>query len=311
MLRKILVPLDGSPSAEFALPIAARLASRTGAAVELMLVREAPVEPLTMHGTSVDIKRMDEADQQMAEDYLTALTSRVAETAEGVKASVFAVEGEVIGSIRRRVESTDVDAVVMCTHGRGGWSRFWLGSVAQELVRSLHVPILLTRPHGSDAELADPPPLNEPLRVLVTLDGSQYAEQALDLAIGVFGAKESEYRLLRVVVPPVIYEYRVPKAHPDYSIEEEMVKRASAYLEGQAARLRERGIKVSTDVIARQRVAEGIANYAGAEGQHCIAVATHARQGMPRLVLGSVADKVLRSSSIPVLVMRPEAVGQE
>src|SRR5690606_27449270 len=140
---------------------------------------------------SVDIRRMDEADQQMAMDYLAGRAATITETAAGVATSVFAIEGEVIGSIRRRVESTDVDAVVMCTHGRGGWSRFWLGSVAQELVRTLRVPILLTRPHGEDEGLADPPPETAPLRVLVTLDGSQYAEQAMALAAGVFGEKEA------------------------------------------------------------------------------------------------------------------------
>lgn len=309
MLRKILVPLDGSPSAEDAIPMARRLARRRGAEVELILVREAPTEPLTVHTESAEVQRMDEADQQAAEEYLESVAARIREDS-GVTARGVAVEGEVIGSIREWVSSSGVDLVAMCTHGRGGWSRFWLGSVAQELVRRLDVPLLLTRPHGELEGQAAPPPPEGPLRVLVTLDGSQYAEQALEAAIRAFSEDDAEYTLLRVVVPPVVSGYRVPKAHPDYEEQEKLTARATEYLDKRVAELRERGLKVDSAVIARQHVAEGISDYARREGKHVIAIATNARQGMPRLILGSVADKVLRSSSVPILVTRSPSAGQ-
>src|SRR5690606_12606117 len=179
MLRKILVPLDGSPSAEDAIPIARRLARRRGSSVELVMVRDLPVEPLTIHTASLDAQALDESDLRMADEYLERVSARVKE-ASGVEASGTVMDGEVIGSIRDRVAETGADLVVMCRHGRGGWSRFWLGSVAQELVRRLDVPLLLTRPHGEEEGQASPPPEDGPLRILVTLDGSQYAEQALD-----------------------------------------------------------------------------------------------------------------------------------
>ena len=308
MLRTILVPLDGSPTAEDAVPMASRLARRRGASVELVLVREAPTEPLTVLSRSAEVKRMDEDDQRLAEEYLESVAARMREKT-GAEVRGVALEGEVIGSLRERVESTGAELVAMCTHGRGGWSRFWLGSVAQELVRRVQVPLLLTRPHGPEEGQASPPPMDAPLRVLVTLDGSQYAEQALDAAIRVFG-EESRYRLLRVVVPPVVHGYRVPKAHPDYVEQEKLTARATEYLSGQVEKLRERGLEVDSDVIARQHVAEGISDYAREEGMHTVAIATNARQGMPRLVLGSVADKVLRSSSVPVLVTRSPSAGR-
>src|SRR5690606_18913602 len=226
-----------------------------------------------------------------------------------VEASGTVMDGEVIGSIRDRVAETGADLVVMCTHGRGGWSRFWLGSVAQELVRRLDVPLLLTRPHGEEEGQASPPPEDGPLRILVTLDGSQYAEQALDAAIRAFGEEGAEYTLLRVVVPPVVREYRVPKAHPDYAEQEKLTAVATEYLQKQVKALEARGIKANFGVIARQHVAEGIADYAREQGLHAIAIATNARQGMPRLVLGSVADKVLRSSSVPVFMTRSPQAG--
>ncbi len=308
MLRKILVPLDGSPSAEDALPIARRLARRRNASVELVMVRDLPVEPLTIHTPSTDAQMLDETDFRMAQDYLDSVARRLKDA--GVDATGTVMDGEVIASIRQRVRETEADIVVMCTHGRGGWSRFWLGSVAQELVRRLHVPLLLTRPHGELEGQASPPPEDGALRILVTLDGSHYAEQALDAAIRSFGTETTEYTLLRVVVPPIVRPYRVPKAHPDYVEQERLTKLATEYLEGQVKSLRERGVKADYGVIARQHVAEAIADYAVEHGLHGIAIATNARQGMPRLVLGSVADKVLRSSIVPVMVIRSPHAGE-
>lgn len=302
MLRKILVPLDGSPSAEDALPIARRLARRRDASVELVMVRDLPVEPLTIHTPSTDAQMLDETDFKMAKDYLDHVAKRLQEA--GVETATTVMDGEVVASIRQRVRDSEADLVVMCTHGRGGWSRFWLGSVAQELVRRLNVPLLLTRPHGDLEGQATPPPEDGPLRILVTLDGSQYAEQALDAAIRSFGTETTEYTLLRVVVPPIVRPYRVPKAHPDYAEQERLTKLATEYLEAQVKGLGDRGIKADYGVIARQHVAEGISQYALENGLHGIAIATNARQGMPRLILGSVADKVLRSSSVPVMVIR-------
>src|SRR5690606_19224684 len=76
MLRKILVPLDGSPSAEDALPIARRLARRRNASVELVMVRDLPVEPLTIHTPSTDAQMLDETDFRMAQDYLDSVARR-------------------------------------------------------------------------------------------------------------------------------------------------------------------------------------------------------------------------------------------
>lgn len=308
MLRKILVPLDGSPAAEDAIPIARRLARRRASSVELVMVRDLPVDPLTIHTASENVQALDENDLRMAEEYLERVATRITDGTE-VSVNGTVMDGEVVGSIREQVAASNADLVVMCTHGRGGWSRFWLGSVAQELVRRLDVPLLLTRPHGDEEGQASPPPEDGPLRILVTLDGSQYAEQALDAAIEMFGTETAEYTLLRVVVPPVVREYRVPMAHPDYAEQEKLTARATEYLEGQVKQLQDRGAKASFGVIARQHVAEGITDYARKEGMHGIAIATNARQGMPRLVLGSVADKVLRSSSVPVLMTRSPSAG--
>src|SRR5690606_39891081 len=116
MLRTILVPLDGSPTAEDAVPMASRLARRRGASVELVLVREAPTEPLTVLSRSAEVKRMDEDDQRLAEEYLESVAARMREEA-GAEARGVALEGEVIGPFRERVESTGAVLGVMCTHG--------------------------------------------------------------------------------------------------------------------------------------------------------------------------------------------------
>lgn len=306
MIRTVLVPLDASSFSEHALPLARRVAQRTGAAIELVMVHDPVRDPLLSPAAATAARQLDAAERDAVEHYLASVADSVR---NGVEVRTRAVEGDVVPTLREQVSATGADLVVMCTHGRGGWSRLWLGSVAQELVRQVDVPLLLTRPHGEEEGQTQPPPPSGPLRVLVTLDGSRFAEQALDTALRLVGETDAEYTLLRVVVPPVVYPYRSPKAHPDYAAEQELREAAQAYLDGVVARLRERGVSATAAVISRQRVAEGIADFAREEGMHVVAIATHAREGMPRLVLGSVADKVLRASTVPVLVMRPAESG--
>lgn len=303
MLRSLLVPLDGSPTAEDALPMARALARRTGACIRLVLVREPPRDPLTV---VVDLDAMRERDalvRQAAAAYLGEVAARL-RGAGVAEVEVEVLDGEVVGALREAIERTGVDCVAMCTHGRGGWNRFWVGSIAQELVRRVQVPLLLTRPHGDDAGHAPPPPADGPERVVVTLDGSAFAEHALEAATRIFGP-EAAFTLLRVITPPVVHEFRVPKAHPDYEEEQTLRRRAEAYLHDVAERLAAAGIRAETVVLSRQHAPTGIAEFADAGKMHAVAIASHARVGMPRLVLGSVADKVLRATQVPVLVVRP------
>jgi nucleotide-binding universal stress UspA family protein len=287
MFRTIVVPLDGSPFAERALPWALRLARRAGATLEL--VRGHVLYALTQPAAAwAPFDPAAEADSKQEERaYLDAIARRLAGAAP-VSISKTLVDGLESEGILGRVREGRADLVVMATHGRGPLGRFFLGSVADVLVRETSVPVLLVRPRDGAPGLLSGPAAES---VLVPLDGSSLAEQALGPAADLARLAGARCTLLRVMAP------RQP------ALEEVPYAGALAYLEAVAGRLREQGLSVQTRVAVAARPARAILNEAR-EGR-VIALATHGRGGVPRVVLGSVADKVVRTAPGPVLVYRP------
>jgi nucleotide-binding universal stress UspA family protein len=201
----------------------------------------------------------------------------------------------------------------MTTHGRGPLARFWLGSVADELVRNSSVPLLLVRPGDHPVNLAREPVLK---RILLPLDGSPLAEQILEPAIALGTLMDADYTLLRVLKPVLPVSYQISGnsmaqmadsviAQID-QIHQQLQKEAQDYLDFVIReRLSNRSLPVRTRLALDHHPAAAILQEARSWGSDCIALETHGRRGLSRLFLGSVADKVIRGSSVPVLVHRP------
>jgi nucleotide-binding universal stress UspA family protein len=141
MYNRILLPLDGSPLAELALPHAAALAEHFQA--ELILFKV--LVPL---GSSLNlppraVKKAEAATREMAKDYLVRVAACVQEKEIPIK--IVAVDGRPHEEIVRYAEAEQVDVVVMCTRGHSGVSRWLMGSVADRVARSVNVPVLLVR----------------------------------------------------------------------------------------------------------------------------------------------------------------------
>ena len=98
-------------------------------------------------------------------------------------------------ALQQKLKQVEAGLVVMTTHGRGAVSRFWLGSVADKLVRQLPMPVLLVRPHEPAPDFAHPPIFR---RALIPLDGSTLAEQILPHALGLGGLTQAEFTLFQV-----------------------------------------------------------------------------------------------------------------
>jgi nucleotide-binding universal stress UspA family protein len=201
-------------------------------------------------------------------------------------------------------KSTGNDFIIMTTHGRGPLSRFWLGSVADELVRRATVPLLLIRPLETAPDFASEPQLR---RIAIPLDGSTLAEQVLESAIGLGSLMQADYTLVHIYGPLVDsgvdpLNYATVGGH-ELSLEQRRTD-AESYLNRVAKRLKERGFTVETHVGFAQHPASAILDSAEHLGMSLIALETHGRRGLTRLLLGSVADKVIRGASIPVLVHR-------
>jgi nucleotide-binding universal stress UspA family protein len=293
--RSILVPLDGQPLAEQALPVARSVALRCGAGLHLATVQP-PISPLIL------TSEMAAMAQQVQEDTGRALCTYVERIAADARCDNLAVtsvflQGAPAERIAAYARDYDTDLVVMTTHGRGGLSRLWLGSVADRLLRVLELPVLLLRPREGGQPTEFP-------RVLVAL-GERSELEVLEpaLTLGAFAGTTS-YVLAHVVEPPPPILAPVPVHAPQLGPEwfKARYDAALGYLGQLAARLSKHGLAVETRVVMGGPVASEILDLARTSGADLIAMGTHGRRGFERLVLGSVADKVVRGSDTPVLV---------
>jgi nucleotide-binding universal stress UspA family protein len=299
MYRSLLVPLDGSDFGEHALPLALSLARRLGVPLRVVHVHVSPWGVYGELGGQYD-ETTDRILRERDRAYLDAVVQRLAAAAD-VPLSSALLDGPVADAIGWHATAAESGLLVMTTHGRGPLARFWLGSVADALVRQASIPILLVQPKEAPPDLAQEPVLG---RVLIPLDGSELAEQILEPALALGAATQAEYTLLRVVQP------MKPGGHIQLLKQLQDLHRqdwteAQEYLERSTERLRSRALTVQTRVVSHDQPAAAILGDASAHGADLIALATQGRGGLKRLLLGSVADKVLRGAATPVLVYRP------
>lgn len=296
----ILVPLDGSAVSEEAVPVAADLARRTGASLHLVHVHmPITADPIHVEGLPV----IDENMRSLRRDHEQAHLDRVREEhARGAVAAVALLDGPVAATVAHYAEANHARLVVMTTHGRSGLERAWLGSVADELVRVSPVPLLLVRPGSASAV--------RPLRrVLVPLDGSAVAESILEHAIGLARMDADSELILLDVVQPIASAVWVPESvargEGGDDVTPRQEERAHEYLAGLSRRLEASRVRVHARVHVAATIAPAILEVARDEQADVIALATHGRSGIKRLTLGSIADKVVRGSTVPVLLFRP------
>jgi nucleotide-binding universal stress UspA family protein len=311
MYTRILVPLDGSPRAERALPVAATLARASGAPLLLLRIVDpgrdagaygivpAPALESVMHNLRV-----------AAEAYLAE--RKRSELLKGLVVEIAVEVGDAADSIVVHAEAWRADLIVLCSHGRTGIARWALGSVAEHIAHHALVPVLLLRESGPS--LAGPHPDPEHLlRVLVALDGAAPAEAALEPAASLIEALAAPQigavHLVTVLAP---YE-----ADPSNMPDARVVEGAKSYLERVARRLHERHLSVRVtwsavielDIASAViRVAENGEDVEGAGvfgGCDLIALTTHGAGGIARWVMGSVTDRVLHAATLPTLIVRP------
>jgi len=302
---QILVPLDGSALAEAALPQALALAPILGASVTLLrVVQYQPVlSPLTWNMPTLDL--MQEIATQVrtaAQDYLTQVRTRL--EAGGVRVQTVLVEQELPAeAVAAAARDPQVRLIAMATHGRGGLRRWLLGSVADEVLHTAPVALLVVRPPAGAATGTTPlaPPAYRV--ILVPLDGSPLAEVALDWATRVALGAHARVVLLTVLPPREILPAEITAYWPAAADALAPAPALAAYLEPIATRLRAAGVPTTVQVVAGDPATE-IEDQATIVHADLIVMATHGRTGLPRLRLGSVATKVVQGSSGPVLLVR-------
>jgi nucleotide-binding universal stress UspA family protein len=302
MSRDILVPLDGSTFSEHALPVALDLARRTGARLHLVQVHE-PV-PGQVHSDGIPIydAKWDGAVRAQEEEYLRNIAGRCMEAA-GISPVTELLDGPVVPSLASYAAEVGIGQIIMTTHGRGGISRVWMGSIADALVRRAAVPLLLIRPKAADVDWDRGFATRH---VLITLDGSALAEGIIEPALELGELGNARFTLLRVVLPLpfVVPPNSVGVAYSQTGAVESK-ETAAKYLASVAGRLRARGARVEIATLFHTSPALGILDFAATHAVDLVAMATHGRGGWSRVALGSVADKVMRGTMMPVLLFSP------
>jgi nucleotide-binding universal stress UspA family protein len=255
-----------------------------------------------------------ELDEQRRKDkraYLDAVVKRLTAAAR-VSATSTLLVGHPADALYDHALAQGVDLVVMTTHGHGCLGRFWLGSVADDLMRRLPMPVLLVRSQEPAPEQTHEPVFQH---VLIPLDGSERAEQILEPAVALGSLTAAKFTLLQVVNPLTLVSEET-HAYMASGISQSMMAQlqqlqdqqqteARTYLENVAGRLRARPMNVQVRVVSGRQPAAAILEAAGEQGIDLIALATRGRGGLTRLFLGSVADKVVRGAATPVLVHHP------
>ena len=297
MYRSILVPLDGSPFGEHALPFALSIARHTGAPLQLVHVH-VPLKPLILDAISLVEPGIEAHDRA----YLEGLAQRLAADHD-IRVTTAVLDVPVADALLDYALAARVDLIVMSTHGHGALSRFWLGSVTDQLVRRAPVPVLLVRPHEAAPDLAQE---QEVRHVLVPLDESASAEQVLAHALALGTSTQAAYTLLHAI-ERLAGEYGTELYAADLgeSAFAQLRARAESYLERLAAPLRAEGLQIWTTVVLGPP-ASAILEYAHKQAVDLIALTTHGQSGVAHMLVGGVAGKVLRGASVPVLLYRPD-----
>lgn len=306
MIRSIVVPLDGSRFAETAIGVASRVARAAGAKLSLVLVHEPVMAMVPAADIPVSAGPDDLEVRAQQQTYLADAASRLG-TIGSAPVGYEVVDGLAGPTLAGWIEKHQPDLVVMATHGRGPLSRFWLGSVADHLIRHVTVPVLMIRPQDGDAI----PVVDYRLSAaVVPVDLSEESAAILESLKDFAVAMDTHVTLMHVIEPVLgisgaVPPYPVPV--PQDVLESTRVQ-AQKLLDEMADKLRASGIRVATKVFVGLGVAGSVLHEVNEGKADFVAMTTHGAGGFRRLMLGSVADKVIRASTKPVLVLRPRGI---
>jgi len=299
MYNRMLIPLDGSKTAEKVLPYARSLAKRLKIPVELMAVID--IAEMAMHISPERARYLDTLVQEgirSSQDYL----KEIAGSFTGLTVTCTVDKGRAEDAIIESAAKSKDTLIAMATHGRSGMKRWMLGSIAEKVLRGATNPLLLIRaeenaPTEGDAAIKS---------VIVPLDGSDLAESVLPMIIEVAKTLKLEVVLFRAYnIPANTYAGVEDYYAVNYEqIRSEIKSEAQDYLDKKVQELKRKGVESVSYILPEGYAADEIIALGRKTPDNLIAMCTHGRSGVKRWVLGSVTEKVVRHSGDPVLVSR-------
>lgn len=289
MYRRILVPLDGSDAAETVLPYVELLAGRTGAEVLLLSVVPAAHEGAT-------------TGDELA--YLRGEAERL--RSRSLTCEFVVAAGDPGDTILAEADSRDADLIAMSTHGRSGLARWVLGSVADKVVHRTAKPLLLVRARDGKEK-----PAVTIERVLVPLDGSPLSLSVVPYVEEVAAPLGASLVLYNGVPPLDVYPGVETTPARVGNVIDDLLEQGKSFLGQVASEVKGRGKVDARSVVTIGFPVDEIVRVAEEVHAGLIAMATHGRSGVDRWVMGSVADGVVRRSSLPCLLVRPAEAGRK
>jgi len=305
MYNRILVPLDGSELAEQVLPYARALAIGLSARIDLFEVIEPPTWVDSAYGSYPYIS---DCLKNTAKDYLEGIAASL--RAEGLSAVTKVREGSPPKRITAEAKLEPIALIAMSSHGRSGIARWVLGSVTDKVLQDTSCPLLII--HASEEGAVSSPA--KVANLILPQDGSALAEQALPHVADLARPLKAKVHLVRA--NPTLGEYHnYMGLHPldssstvCHEMYQEFAKEADArameHLHDVKDRLRDMGITSVEENLLRGHAAEVIVDLAKETTNCLIVMSSHGRSGVGRWVLGSVSDRVVRHSGVPVLIIR-------
>ncbi len=282
--QKILVPLDGSDAAAFALPYATDLARKHDAEVVLMFLNALPMPP----GSAEQIEP-DSQTQEQIRDSLQTVRSQL--RGEGVRVQEQIVESP-SETLFRFAEAEHISLIVMSTQGRGDMIQGLFGGQLEEALRQLPIPLLLVRPTYH--------------KIIIPLDGSGWSESAIPRATEIARTHQAEIILLHIYHSATSgYADQIALAGQQ-NIADQAYKQIRERLVALRNDLRRQGLNVREQIIRSNNPSQAICEFAELEEGMCMVVmSTHGRTGLSRLLMGSVAQRVVKNLRCPVTLVRP------
>jgi len=300
LYTKLLIPLDGSKTAEQVLPHARFLTNRLHKPVEIVAAVEiAEILAYVSAEKAVDAYNLIERGVRDSEAYLKAVSALL----DGADVQCTVEKGRAEDVILEKGAADRGTLIAMATHGRSGVNRWLLGSVTEKVLRATVNPLLLIRA----TEHAEPDAMVSVKSLVVPLDGSALAESVLPTVAALAKQLDLAVILFRsYVIPYSVYGY----GHGYYAVDvqtlsAEMVAVARGYLEQKLAELKSLGVEKVTSLVKEGLSADAIIELARESPDSLIVMCSHGRSGMKRWVLGSVTESVVRHADNPLLVLRP------
>jgi nucleotide-binding universal stress UspA family protein len=291
-INRFLAPIDFSEYSEKAFDYALKLAERVPAQITLINIDEMfqsiyPEDSLQLYNNEDAIRERIEKIQEQIRTYVQKGQEKNIDTHYAI------VRGDSVSEkLLEHINGEQYDLVVMGTHGRTGIKHLFLGSIAEKIVRLSPIPVLTVHKCVEDCH---------PENILVPIDFSQYSRNALEYAFEIAkkaGASITVIHVIERVIYPAFYpEGYYPILDFEPTLHKQVLENIDTFFKQIPGLTAEK-------VVSAGRPSDEIKNYAENNNMDLIIMATRGLSGLQHLIVGSTAERVVRSSSIPVLTVR-------